>query len=474
MGILVLMLTLAGQVMNFTVKATGQAKALTEVNQVLRTFERSLREDFQHVRPGESIILIQGNPINAYWTPAGKEGDVDADPVNGYPHVRDPEREDPSDPTRLNPPRADILMFFTSRRASNYVQYDYRTAKPGAKTTITSGVQQVVYGHADFIEYTADGSDDIVARFPPDPEESPPDPQAVFSLPASRWHLARRVVHLLPLHSDPPPFTANSPKWGNAIPGEQALEEDDGDPDVDLLGNPAFLTGKTDVISGFDFEDSVLVPSDGSTGSFPLYWPQILDDVDYPLFARSRLDPTPPPLLVDRLGHYFLPHCASFKVEWALDLDSDFVGGRLRDEKEFYWFDPGADDPLAPLEDRIEEIEDVDSERRRCLLELAGAPVGGDILNREYDERYSLRARFSGHEDHFDVEWHSHDYGDNKRPNLVVFAASRRRAAQDDEVGELVPEDVFPIALRITVDLFDDQGRFERPIRHVIVVPVGG
>ena len=43
--------------------------------------------------------------------------------------------------------------------------------------------------------------------------------------------------------------------------------------------------------------------------------------------ARCELDPTPPPQLPNGLGHYFLPNCASFKVEWALDPHSDFVGG---------------------------------------------------------------------------------------------------------------------------------------------------
>ena len=64
MGILMLMLTLAGQVMSLTVRATGQANAVTEVNQALRIFERTIREDFKHVKAGESLILIEGNPIS--------------------------------------------------------------------------------------------------------------------------------------------------------------------------------------------------------------------------------------------------------------------------------------------------------------------------------------------------------------------------------------------------------------------------
>src|SRR3990172_2314142 len=95
MGILVLMMSLAGQVFNFTVQSTGQATALTEVMQQLRAFERTLRDDLRTVQPGNSLILIQGNPVSAYWTQSGKDADDDGDPsdAKGYPHAADPERE---------------------------------------------------------------------------------------------------------------------------------------------------------------------------------------------------------------------------------------------------------------------------------------------------------------------------------------------------------------------------------------------
>ena len=483
MGILVLMLTLAGQVMNFTTEATGQARALTEINQSLRVFEQTLREDLRYIQPGDSLILIQGNPINAYWTQSGREGDVDGDPANGYPHVRDPERENPADSTLLNPPRADMLMFFTHRQAGNYVQYEYRDATPGMRQPVTSGVQQVVYGHADVINFSRNGAHaaddpfgyDLIAEFPS-------EPTTVFPVPAARWHLARRVIHLLPLQSDPPPFAVGSPPWGSAT--DNILEGDDeydGTDEADLLGNHAFLTGKTDVLSAFNYEEWVLTPSDGPSGRFPFYWPKIFDHPDFPPFARSRIDPVPPPLIADRLGHYFLPHCASFKVEWALNPSDDFVGGRLDGERELYWCDPGAVDPLAQIENVILDPA-TEATRADTLEELVSLPLLGEIEwvpNSSggwdvFDEQYSLRSRFGGGT-HFSVDpWHAHDFGDEERPNLVVFTANRRQPAPRGEVGELIPEDVFPVALRITVDMYDDEARLDRPIRHVIVVPVGG
>ena len=116
-GVLVLMLALAGQVMSLTVKSTGQARAITEVNQQLRIFERILRKDLRGVQRGDSVMLIQGNPINAYWTDEGRQADDDGDPSTGYPHDIDREREDPQNPGNLQLPRADVLMFFTSRAA---------------------------------------------------------------------------------------------------------------------------------------------------------------------------------------------------------------------------------------------------------------------------------------------------------------------------------------------------------------------
>jgi hypothetical protein len=58
----------------------------------------------------------------------------------------------------------------------------------------------------------------------------------------------------------------------------------------------------------------------------------------------------------------------------------------------------------------------------------------------------------------------------DRRPNLILFGAHRRHV----ETNEVVPEDIFPHALRITVDLYDKGRRLDRPIRHVMVVSVGG
>ena len=65
-------------------------------------------------------------------------------------------------------------------------------------------------------------------------------------------------------------------------------------------------------------------------------------------------------------------------------------------------------------------------------------------------------------------EWRQ--FSAESRPNYtMVFTATRRNKDTD----ELVSEDLFPAALRVTVDVYDHENRLDRPIRHVMVLPVG-
>ena len=140
-----------------------------------------------------------------------------------------------------------------------------------------------------------------------------------------------------------------------------------GDQFVFALGD-AVRPGETDIIGDFDYVRWVVGPPNLSAplGEYPRYMPRILDDLlTKKPHARGELDPTPPPQYSDRLGQYFVPNCASFKVEWALDPDSEFVGGRLDGEKRVYWFDQGdkadpsvsgdVDNPLRALEEILDD-----------------------------------------------------------------------------------------------------------------------
>jgi len=490
-GILILMLALAGQVFTITVRSTGQATALTETSQQLRMLEDTLRHDLRSVQPGQSLILIQGNPVNAYWTQSGKDSDIEGiGPSKGYGHVSDPEREDANG--NLVAPRADILMIFTSRKGASYVN-----------PSVTGRIQQVVYGHAELGEYVPNPDAGTtgappyifdpdfatpagVARsaFPVDLTTNYPSPTMVSQVPAAQWHLARRSVLLLPTTT-----TATTPGSGFLTWGDLTAPKKSG------LGSDEILGGSkvyADVVEGFRFEDIVLRPYDPLSppnwASEPQWFPPPVfgNTLDVPFaewyrpYARSRLDLTPPPIYASRLGAYFLPNCASFKVEWSLDPKSPFVAGRLDGISEVFWIDPGdagddsrtsfkGPDPLYSLQARIEEL---DGKTDAASKKLAGTlrALLTESTQHADGSAYSLSDRFRGPAfPGTNPNWTQLAPG-GTRPNLEIFTATRPGPSG----SEPAPDDVWPGALRITVDVFDRERRLQRPIRHVMVIPVGG
>jgi type II secretory pathway pseudopilin PulG len=444
-GILVLLMALVGQIMSLTVQSTGQAKAITEVNQQLRIFEQTLREDLRYVRPGESVIVINGNPINAFWTDDDMEADGSGDPTTYFPPNIEPEYADPWLPGRLARPRADVLMFFTARGATSHVH-------PGVATNL----QHVVYGHANLGAYTPGGT------FTPDPLGAfPDDPDTVFGIPAEEWHLARRSVLLSP--NNPMTFLV------------------DPEPPPIALDDERLFRGQTDVLEAFSYEERVLTPvPENEGGGYPWYLPRIFQPPAggraMP-FARSLLDLTPPPTVAYAVNQFFLSNCASFQVEWAPDPHSDFVGGRLDGEMQVYWFDPGAladptdltsqPDPLRSLREEMLAASGDRSERLRSLLE--------DRLGGRGIRLYSLNERFGPPPTDWidEAPWLYSAAVASQRPNIAVFTAARREPPVGVQPGAIVPEDIFPAALRITVDVYDRERRLDRPVRHVFVVPIG-
>jgi len=434
-GLLLLLLALTGQVFSLTSRSTGQATALTNTHQLLRSFEQTIRKDLCYVREGDSVLLIYGNPVNAYWTQTGKDADDNDDPSDGYPHPADPEREcGPCGGIPL-PPRADVLMFFTAHKTASRVF-----------PSVISQAQQVVYAHASFGQYVPNPSGGFA--FVADLDAFPKFDE-IAPLPANGWHLARRSVLLVP---------AAAPLIDSAGRGWAASLFEDGEIEETI----SVLKGTSDVVSDFVYETEVLTP--GPMGPWR-FLPNVFYDGSgdmAPIFDRSLLDLTPPPSMAHSLGHYFIPHCASFKVEWSLKPHSAFVDGRLDSETQVLWFDPGnMDDPLASLTEAIQEAEDTgDSDRYLALSELRDDELGGDA-----NYRYSLADRFRD-----DMDWFIPPADDN--PGLAIFTATRQ-SMEDGVAGEAISEDVFPGALRITIDMFDPQGHFDRPIRHVMVIPVG-
>ncbi|MFQ5495191.1 MAG: hypothetical protein ACE5EX_07395, partial [Phycisphaerae bacterium] len=341
LGVMLLMFALAGEVFTMTIRSTGEATALTDTTQLLRAFEEALRADLRAVEPGQSLMLIQGNPVNAYWTQEGRDSDGDAGvrdggPASGYPHVSDPAREDANG--NLEKPRADMLMIFTSRRGASFVD-------PG----ITGNLHQIVYGHAELGEYVPAASGGGYAfeagpvAYPVDPVTGYASPDVESPVPAEFWHLARRDLLLLPTPPPPPPPPdATRPRL---------------DPTTARLGDDIVRLGAWDVFESFRYEEFVLMPDTMPPAFMPVVFgvPPVFAGTSTP-FARSLLDPSPPAAMAKRLGHYLLPRCASFKVEWSLDPRSPFVDGRLDGVREILWFDPGRFDPSEGSEGPLKSL----------------------------------------------------------------------------------------------------------------------
>lgn len=451
-GILVIMIALAGQVFSISVKSTGEATALIDVNQSLRQLEETLREDLAGIDPARSMMVIWSQPINAYWTRQQQELDpTGGNPTQGYLHNPDPEREDTVNgaiagvagsppPFRLEDPRADILMFFTTRRtrSNRYPQ-------------VFADQAQVLYGHAELGEI--DSSDpnggwltDMTAANVQYPVN---DPVTWFERPAQDWHLARRSVALVESSDTAIAATINYttgpptdlPDWLDPPPAPSPEENNlrDGIWDF-IVRNPA---------SPFQFNTHVV----GNAANIPTL------DVLINWMQRSRLDLEPPARFADRLGSYFLANCASFKVEWT------FADPLLAQDNEVLWVDSTRTDATG-------------AQRMRDLIaeELANPPPNIANIQRYQQLMNSFALNGGGRFDEAEMFPNNGGSGfgvndDRSRESLHSFYA--RDHGFIGGTGQN-PDPFFPTALRITVDVFDDAGRFERPIRHVMILPVGG
>jgi hypothetical protein len=255
-------------------------------------------------------------------------------------------------------------------------------------------------------------------------------------IPAEDLHLFRRAVRIV----DHPDIAfvggaANAVGSLGAVGGDLAR----------------LVEGQVDIVHvgpGFDMYTELLVRSNVNVPT-PI--------ADY--FERSRLDLTPPAVHAKRLASQFISHCASFKVEWALDLrrfDIPFdpipnMPGSMR--THVVWFDPGRLDDTGDNADPFGELQDLVNGY------TPGAPAVADALDDLYD---ALIDRFTDETKAVKV---------NTSPDVFAPVFYPTNAVTDGSSGQ--PDKYFPAALRITVDLFDGNGRFQRPVRHVMVLPVG-
>ena len=522
-GILSILLGMAGTIFTLTLKSSGEATALIEVNEAVYAFEQQLKKDLGCIQPDKSMLVIQGNTINAYWNRDAMESDADGDPAAYVSARRDPIRETTkvgSDgKTVLVPqlPSAHVLMLFTARPGRSYKNPE-----------IKGQLQQVVYGHAEIGELDKTGLwaiapqsfDDYV--LPPSDlktkgsgsnavYELKPDNTAVSIMPtaADRWHMARRSVLILDQE-------LGSSSYFPAL----HLFDDDTKSTFNKVTDDENTNGlkTTDyVVDGRrDYLVSKINPNmsgDPATWEFS-YQDDVIDfvadpsrDIDLTIdgsvanwMKRSKLDTEPPVLQQKRLGHYFIPNCASFKVEWALDVsdvpECSHCSRNTPGNGEIIWIDPAHfAENIVDLQEAFEAdlddcgsdatcLNDVESRRDAILKKLITLPqqisvvddfdsLDNDSPNQDRTKRESIKpTRFA--------------FPQSKAVTTIAsthafYATEPFPWHKDDTFGRdvvrkewpQVPDPLFPKALRITVDVFDPAGRLERPIRHVMVIPVG-
>ena len=185
-------------------------------------------------------------------------------------------------------------------------------------------------------------------------------------------------------------------------------------------------------------------------------------------YARSEMDLTPPVPLAKTLSAFGVPHCASFKVEFALDLPV------LRGFGEVLWFDPadmvgglaGVTDWGAP--GLSEDDWSVTRQRFERLVAKVIDRYGADSA--QYAELDSLRTSklVFGGEEGKQFEPFIDEDTDEVYPMAVWYTTAPGEPGVSGGADPL-----FPSALRITVDMYDDEGRLSRPVRHVMVFELG-
>ncbi len=439
------MMALAGQIFTLSIESTNQASALIDTSQAIRNLELTLRNDLAGIDPQRSMLIIRTQPVDAYWTRAAQESDTsdnggDENPITGYIFENDPERYDPTTELPVQP-RADMLLFFTSN-----------PARSSLEPKIRSNLAMVVYGHANLGDLSTD---------PANPWASPPlefpdrnilgsgveqffqidGEDAPFHrwLPAEEWHLARRAIAII---DAPGNFVLNllDPLLALTVgdlpssPHEQNVSD-------------TLITGELDFIRNPDDQNGVPVPSfyQDSVLNMEATNQQISD-----WLRRSQLDPQPPVSLRTRLGHYFLPNCASFKVEWALSDPS------LRGQKEIIWVDPlipvltgGANIPIVEL------LEELDNNSQGQGIDILLGKMRS-LFGPPTTERVGRQAVL-GQPHVVDNQTHIFFPRDPANPDAIP--------------GD--PDPFFPVAIRITIDLFDSAGTMDRPQRHVMILPIG-
>jgi prepilin-type N-terminal cleavage/methylation domain-containing protein len=358
LAVLAMALAMVGYVFTATVNATRQAAAYSEAQNVTQQFVNQIEEDLRNCDPSKSILVLVGRTQAAARTQADLDARKYWRVLVGNPSAVgsfDPELDQGADPftNQYSDPRADILMFFTNRPTVSQAPNVNGTpaTPPSFADQCVQGAKlspiEVVYGHAALDSASYDVAQKkftfagTLRHIEQNAAGAPTGPAYLSKLPLTDWHLSRRATILRDPASVPPniadtgfypqdadriarcePYDAPSP--ANSMPGDAAW-----------LSLPTLL----DTLG----PDHALITSGPQAACSPYAFPQgsapwdidVVRSINSLLYTCGRVEsvPTlnyhhvatvvenPPPDLASNMGVHLLPGCAWFQVEFLMPED---------------------------------------------------------------------------------------------------------------------------------------------------------
>jgi hypothetical protein len=195
------------------------------------------------------------------------------------------------------------------------------------------------------------------------------------SLPASRWHLARRATVFTPLDTNVAgaiPWTDTQYRLDNANIRDRVYRAGNDDNNGD--GYPG-----GDLLDEFDIEAALSVWA-ASIEGIPddWYYPDV-NRTDY----RTILDETPPPGQQGRMAYQFLPGCVDFKVELTFD-DPQMVWPTSTEspgQPPVHWFTVPSGKRLEWIRGQAVELADT---KNQNATQAPANPSWQNVLGRVY------------------------------------------------------------------------------------------
>lgn len=430
-AILAGMFVLIGRIFSASGKSSSIAIGTANANRALRLLIRTMREDLRHIDLANGYLVIRKVQLvhenddtkgRFYLTPDEKAQ---------YAALAAPGNLPPT------PLQSDMLIFFTNRRTNSYTELGAVLGQSVIDDGVqdsnevwhqasTSQLAQVVYGHANFVEYDSVGQ--LVQVW------EGGDSDTVFDIEDTDQAAVQPTGEI----------------FGSSL----------------RLSRRAVLMGEFDKVWGPLYDQRIVGATDDRVPRMP--WTEFLPigmPFSLPLPAvdlanvarsdfRSLVDPYPPANQVHRLAYDFLPGCVEFDIAWTyksreFDEYLEWVNAAYPDYQYGY--------PLTmKARPKVSDEPIATSAPQRWYHNL----TRGSVTN----EELAVRDPFLWNRNYrFRDLWY---VASNPNEQVAYWPVPA-------PVSPTTFVEIRPSALRIRVRLFDPQGGLTEPIESTFIVPVG-